>query len=605
MKQNRLSLAIQGITLIVFLVVGVYILGVFKDYSFSEFEKSCTWQLNYANTLLEKKLPKEYTKNELVAAFLKVKEETDLNLELVDMNKNKDKKLELFFSPRNGDSLLALNAKTIKTVTHINEDNNEHELYAAVPIRNSNYVLRSITSLAQQEKDYEKNQLLIGLGFLLAILAMWFITRRLTYATFKQLEAINEVANKVFKGEVLARNSGEKDPEIAVLADSLDKVAESLTKQLTIASEEKRKLTLVLKNMDNAFSIVDKSGAITNVNGKFKASFGQKSKGKDYLEVLNNQGLKEVIETCLKENEVITKNLNFIINEEKHAFKVFGAPLTSVFQKDPDRVLLVFHDVTALQQIYERQSEFVSNASHELATPLTAIRGFAEILLSDKVKVEEVDQKKFLKIIFEESKRMQSLINDLLKLARLDSSEMKTEIELEQFNPKEILTGVIGELSPLAKGKNLKLAIVHANKSINEDLEEVKEFPSVYSNQDWLKQILVNLVENAIKYTSANEKITISYNSDDKFLYLAVHNPGEGLNQEESKKIFERFYRLDKARARDKGGTGLGLSIVKFMVELLGGTIKVKSKPNEGVKFIFTVPLAKEEKKEAKEIEGI
>lgn len=601
MKQNRLSLAIQGLTLIIFLIVGVYILGLFKDYSFSEFEKSCTWQLNYANTILEKKLPKDYTKENLVTVFLKVKEETGLNLELVDMNKNKNKKLELFFSPSNGDSLLALDSKTNRTVTHTNIKTNENELYAAVPIKNSKYVLRSVTSLVPIEKAYEKNQLLIGFGFFIAILAMWYIIRKLTHATFKQLEAINKVADKVATGEVLARNTGEKDPEIAVLADSLDKVAEGLTKQLTIASEEKRKLTLVLKNMDNAFTIIDKSGAITNVNTKFKSTFGKKSKGKDYLEVLNNQALKEAIDSCLKSNEVITKNLNFIIAEEKHAFKVFGAPLTSVFQKDPDRVLLVFHDVTALQQIYERQSEFVSNASHELATPLTAIRGFAEVLLNDEVKVEPEDSKKFLKIIFEESKRMQSLINDLLQLARLDSSEMKTEIKLEDFNPKELIVGVIRELIPLAKEKNLRIEVVQEKDKEKKDLEEAKEMPNVYSNKDWLKQVLVNLLENAIKYTSINEKITISYNSDDKFLYLGVHNPGEGLNQEESKKIFERFYRLDKARSRNEGGTGLGLSIVKFMVELLGGTIKVESEKDKGVKFIFTVPLLKEIK-EDKEI---
>lgn len=594
MKQNRLSLAIQGLTLIIFLIVGVYILGLFKDYSFTTFENSCNWQLNYANTLLEKNLSKDYTKEDLVTAFLKVKEETNLNLELVDMNKDKNKELENFFSPSSGDSLLALDSNTNRSVTHTNVKTNEHELYASVPINNSKYVLRSINSLVPLEKAYEKNQLLIGLGFFIALLAMCYVIKKLTHATYKQLEAINKIADKVATGEVLARNSGEKDPEIASLADSLDKVAEGLTKQLTIASEEKRKLTLVLKNMDNAFTIIDENRSITNVNSKFKATFGKKSKGKDYLDVLNNQALKEAIDVCLKSNEVISKNLNFIIDEEKHAFKVFGAPLTSVFQKDPDRVLLVFHDVTALQQIYERQSEFVSNASHELATPLTAIRGFAEVLLNDDIKVEEKDSKKFLKIIFDESKRMQSLINDLLQLARLDSSDLKTEIKLEEFNPKEIIEAVTRELIPLAKEKNLCVELVYGKDKNTEEIEERKEIPNVYSNKDWLKQVLVNLLENAIKYTSRNEKITISYNSDDKFLYLGVHNPGEGLNQEESKRIFERFYRLDKARSRNEGGTGLGLSIVKFMVELLGGSIKVKSKKDEGVEFVFTVPLLKQ-----------
>ena len=170
-------------------------------------------------------------------------------------------------------------------------------------------------------------------------------------------------------------------------------------------------------------------------------------------------------------------------------------------------------------------------------------------------------------------------MHDLLQLAKLDSEEYRKGINLESFTPTDILNKVREELLPRAQEKNLSLEVIFEKKPV-----------AIVANRDWLKQILVNLLENALKYTPEAGRISVRCNNDDKFAIFSVHNTGEGISQQDASRIFDRFYRIDKARTRQICGTGLGLSIVKFIVEMFGGQISVDSKPGEGVAFIFTVP---------------
>ena len=188
-------------------------------------------------------------------------------------------------------------------------------------------------------------------------------------------------------------------------------------------------------------------------------------------------------------------------------------------------------------------------------------------------------RKKFLNIILQESERMQALLHDLLQLAKLDSEEYRKGINLESFVPTDILNKVREELLPRAQEKNLTLEVMFEEEPV-----------AIVANRDWLKQILVNLLENALKYTPEAGRISVRYENNNKFAIFTVHNTGEGITTQDASRIFDRFYRIDKARTRQVGGTGLGLSIVKFIVEMFGGEISVNSKPGEGVAFVFTVP---------------
>lgn len=258
--------------------------------------------------------------------------------------------------------------------------------------------------------------------------------------------------------------------------------------------------------------------------------------------------------------------------------------MITTFQAEPTNVLVVLHDITAIQAIYDKQAAFVSNASHELATPLTTIRGFAETLAEEDTGNDAVLRAKFLTIILEEVERMQSLIKDLLQLAKLDSREYRQSIVVEPLAVAGVLEKIRADVCKQAAARDLSLELCYDN-----------EPGVIMANKDWLKQILLNLTENALKYTPAGGVITLSCKMLPDFAKFTVHNTGEGLSPTETKKIFDRFYRVDKARSRKAGGTGLGLSIVKFIVNVLGGEIKATSAPGEGVSFIFTLPAAKEQ----------
>ncbi|MCH3914268.1 MAG: HAMP domain-containing histidine kinase [Acidaminococcaceae bacterium] len=259
--------------------------------------------------------------------------------------------------------------------------------------------------------------------------------------------------------------------------------------------------------------------------------------------------------------------------------QVFGAPLLVAYRNEPSRVLLVFHDITLLQKVYERQTAFVSNASHELATPLTTIKGFAETLAEDE-NMDRETQNKFLQIIVKESNRMQLLLKDLLQLAKLDSAEYRKNVVIENLTTEGLLEELQMEFAQPAATRNLHLTIQYGDK------------PLLKTNKEWLKQILINLLENALKYTPMGGEIKISLEKGKDMAVFSVFNSGEGLNEEDKEKIFARFYRADASHNHKIKGSGLGLSIVKFAVEMLGGTIHTESSPGQGVNFIFTMPLA-------------
>jgi two-component system phosphate regulon sensor histidine kinase PhoR len=242
-------------------------------------------------------------------------------------------------------------------------------------------------------------------------------------------------------------------------------------------------------------------------------------------------------------------------------------------------ILSVFHDVTALQDMHDRQADFVANASHELATPLTTIKGFTETLLDGALEDNKLSAK-FLTIIHTEAERMQRLINELLQLAKLNSHEYRQQVKLEATPLTPLLYTVKEDLRTNAEEKKITVDI------------QADADPIIMANPDWLKQILINLLDNSIKYTPPLGKVLLTCLQKDHEAILIVEDTGIGIPANDVPLIFDRFYRVDRARSRNAGGTGLGLAIVKFIVEMHGGTIEVKSTINIGTTFTIRLPLA-------------
>ncbi|HIU64914.1 MAG TPA: PAS domain-containing protein [Candidatus Avacidaminococcus intestinavium] len=568
MVRKRVILLVQGLFLCAFLVCGAYILSVFQNYSTQTFKEKSFMQLNYATKLLVARLPLEASMMEIQQQATRLGQELGLQLEVLSVVDSEDHEIARAFIDSDG---YAIRTDPV---------NLERTLYVAQDLGQYNLVIRSGFSLVEVTETYNKIRIVIIAAFVLAMFVTTILARKLAEKIAQPLEEITQVAKSVAEGDLrvrLQRNVGE---EFAVLSHSLNSIADLLAERNDELSAQKKKLELIMKNTDNSVVNIDQKGFIIDYNDQFAGLFGENILGKHHLQIINNVNMEEMLTHCLKLEEPDNRNLSIMTKLGKKVFQIFCAPLKPTYMDKANSVLFVFHDITALQAVYEKQAEFVSNASHELATPLTTIKGFAEVLVADGAENDFAVNQQYLEIILKESDRMQALLHDLLQVARLDSEEYRKNIKVEAFFPGPIMEKVCTELKQRAVEKNLQLEMFIED----EDL-------TILANPDWFKQILLNLLENALKYTPEHGLIKLGAQADQTGnMCFTVHNTGEGIAPKDAERIFDRFYRIDKARTRQIGGTGLGLSIVKFIVEMFGGKIHVESQLGKGTAFIFTIP---------------
>ena len=242
-------------------------------------------------------------------------------------------------------------------------------------------------------------------------------------------------------------------------------------------------------------------------------------------------------------------------------------------------MLAVFHDISLMEELRQRQSEFVGNAAHELRTPLTSIRGFAELLAEDDF-TDPATSRHCAAVIEKESARMERLITGLLELAHLDSRDMRQKIEKEPVEAGRIVTAAADALAGKAQKKSQQLDV------------RIETDAKLLAREDLFQEIVQNLLDNAIKSTPEGGKIAVSCTEKDSIIEIEVQDNGIGIAPEHLPYIFDRFYRVDKARARQSGGNGIGLSLVKFLVKLFEGTIHVESEVGKGTRFAVRFPKA-------------
>jgi two-component system phosphate regulon sensor histidine kinase PhoR len=299
--------------------------------------------------------------------------------------------------------------------------------------------------------------------------------------------------------------------------------------------------------------------------------------GQHNLQVIGSSLLDTAAKEAVSAGESRLINLKTSTNGKKRIFQVFLAPIIAANNENTG-VLAVFHDITALQEMRERQAEFVANASHELGTPLTSIKGFAETLLCGALQ-DPATSEKFVTIILTEADRMHRLVKDLLQLARLESSDDRQQLQIEPIDVSQVLESVIRRLTPQLEEKQHVL-------QLNPPALPV----SALANGDYLRQVCINLLDNAIKYTPPGGQISVNWYSEGKHVLISIKDSGPGIPDQDLPRIFERFYRVDRTRARAAGGTGLGLSIVKHLVNSMNGLVSVKSELEKGTTFVVTLP---------------
>ncbi|MEN8907786.1 MAG: ATP-binding protein [Clostridiales bacterium] len=365
------------------------------------------------------------------------------------------------------------------------------------------------------------------------------------------------------------------------MAESNNKKATKRKKTISELKSENIKVESIMNSMINGIIALDSNYSISLMNTKAYELFGinqsDKLIGKNIIEVIRNVQINKLIRKTIKDN-VPQINEVFIGAPHNITLSVYTSPIKSNSKSKNNIGGIIFlHDITDIKKLEKIRSEFVSNVTHELKTPLTSIKGFIETLRNGAIENKSVANK-FLEIIDIESERLYTLINDILQLSEIET--IKSEIETTNCNLNTIVENVISVLAGTASKKKIK--IIYDSKEEN---------TNILVNKDRIKQMLINLVDNAIKYNSENGKIIISTKIDSGKVILSIKDTGIGIPVEHQNRIFERFYRVDKGRSRNAGGTGLGLSIVKHIINLYNGDIKVLSESNKGSEFIIQLPL--------------
>lgn len=458
----------------------------------------------------------------------------------------------------------------------------ENMLYVAVPVYDSEGhpegIIRTASSMTPIEATYSeiRNTLLIALAgtMLLALLVSLLLARRQIHP----IRQMTKDALAISHGNLKKRLHIRTHDELELLAQTINHLTSSLAQKIQEAESTAHQQALILENMDNGVLLLDPQGNILTANKRAREIFQLTAKhlGKTSIHALGSTQLSHSAQQAAKQAIPLTLSFSLPTATGSKAFSVFFAPFA---EENESLVLCVFHDISLLQEISHRQTEFVANAAHELATPLTSIAGFAETLLDDDFSQPDCSRK-FIGTIYKESQRMSRLIKELLQLARLESSEYRQQISLQPLSVNIFPHLVAQKMQPQTAAKK-QIVQIQANAAANTCL---------MANEDLLLQLLINLAENASKYTPEKGSICLSSFDDTHFVYFSIKDTGIGIAPQDQPFIFDRFYRADKARSRASGGNGIGLSLVHFLVELFDGKITVKSKLQEGTEFLLQFP---------------
>jgi len=355
----------------------------------------------------------------------------------------------------------------------------------------------------------------------------------------------------------------------------LEKTLELLSGKIAVLERENNAIQAILASMVEGVIAVDKDTRIISINPSIEDTFSVKkneAEGRLFLEAIRNNELAEVISGVLENKAAISEELNLSWPVQK----VFQVNATPIFEGGRiSGCLLVIHDITEIRKLERVRSDFVANVSHELKTPLTSIKGFVETLLEGALEDKE-ESRNFLRIIQDHTDRLNNLINDLLELSHIESKEIA--LKFERVNLKNVFDVVILGFRSQIKKKGITL---------NNDLA-----PGLALKADKMKleQVIINLIDNAIKFNKEKGGVRIYSEDLGRKIKVVVEDSGQGIPEKDIPRIFERFYRVDKARSRELGGTGLGLSIVKHIIELHEGTVGVESIEGLGSKFFFIIP---------------
>lgn len=405
---------------------------------------------------------------------------------------------------------------------------------------------------------------------------------------FEPIRNMQSAINRVTQGElderVSLRSTG--DAEFEELSVAINGMAEHYALLVEEANRHRNHLNAILSSLVDALIVVDSDLKITMVNPAASSLLGitPDSRGRYLLESIRNYDLIQLFQRVLSEQDTAQQEIQ-VFSPQHQIFRAIVSPIRSQRTGKTVGVVGILHDITELKHLEKVRTDFVANVSHELRTPLTSVKGFVETLLDGALEDPEASRR-FLTIVATETDRMVNLVKDLLELSRLEGTNRAWN--LQPLNLTELVEEITDNYRELAHEAELALHV-----------EIDHRLPSVQGDATLLRQVITNLLDNALKYTEPGGHVWLSLYHGDKTVYLTIKDTGIGIPAKHLDRIFERFYRVDKGRCRKMGGTGLGLAIAKHIVEKHQGKIEVESAYGEGTTFTVTLPATVEDRAES------
>jgi two-component system phosphate regulon sensor histidine kinase PhoR len=463
-------------------------------------------------------------------------------------------------------------------------------LYVAMrldqPDRAGGY-LRLAMSLEDVEATVRQVWYFLIIGLIVLFVLAGIVSYRIARGLTSPIEKITRVAKQITNMNYKARVHMRRNDEVGQLGHAINRMADSLQLQMNRITENENRLRSVLENMTSGVMMIGPDERIVLLNPAAEELLGftaEELLGKKYDEAKQQYEFTKLIRECIDTREHLRDEMIFYYPAER----ILDINLSPIAYEGDEwaGVLIVLHDITAVRRLERMRSEFVANVSHELKTPVAAVKGFAETLLAGALNDKET-AKQFLQIIFDESERLNRLIGDILELSKIESKRIP--LHFSPVDMQSFVENTIHMMRPEANKKHIELQ------------SQVPDGMYVEADEDRLRQIFINLLSNGIAYTPEGGKVKVRVEpaapaaggaeGEDERVRIIIQDTGIGIPKKDLPRIFERFYRVDKARSRSSGGTGLGLSIVKHLVELHQGTIKVDSEPGVGTKFTIELPV--------------
>ena len=440
---------------------------------------------------------------------------------------------------------------------------------------NLDYIIYGRASLDSVYRTLSNSTVILLRATVIALLVTIVLGYLIAGSITVPINQLTMKALKMAKGDFRQRVTVKSDDEIGQLGSMFNYLTEKLDTTLLEISSEKSKLNAIIKHMEDGLVAIDGKGQIIHYNPSFLSMLNLREKDltdKSYDKIIDDYS-KDLEYGAILQKSISNSSENIIFeNNKKRILKASPA----LFRDEAGRIsgaIVVFQDITESQRLEDMRREFVANVSHELKTPITTIKSYSETLLCGALEDKELS-KNFVEVIENEADRMSSLVKDLLQLSHMDYE--KVVWEMHHLDLREIVTDSVRKLEVHFQNKNQRLNMQISDEAV-----------PIYADRGKIQQVIINLLTNAIKYTPENGNIRISAQVVDKNAIFEVQDSGIGIPKEDIKRIFERFYRVDKGRSRAQGGTGLGLSIAHNIIKQHKGSIKVSSELEKG--SIFTV----------------